>query len=155
MPRRNEDRLACRELPALCKGFVQAFSAITAVQPIPHQVGLRGVMQLQQIGQRRQRVCSGGRCAKHRVVEGELGGRSIARQAGGQFQARHFQRAQALAQGGFQRVLPAWPHMQAAPQGLQLVQPMFGKPGLELAIGSYFLLQGLERIEPGRKCRLP
>ena len=64
-------------------------------------------------------------------------------------QARDFQRAQAFAQGAFERVLPALFDVDAAPQTGHAFETVFGQPGLQFAVGLDALLQSLLRVQAG------
>ena len=66
-------------------------------------------------------------------------------------QSADFKRAQTLAQCGFQSVFPALLDVDAAPQALQTIQPVFGQPGFQLAVNFDFFLQRAQSISFGRQ----
>lgn len=158
MARGHIDGLARLQLRAAVQRLVQRLRRKAAMQPV-HQHGTQAaVVHAQQVGQARLRGgglglrCGGG------AVEGQTRGRGISaagtQKAAHHVQPPHGQGRQALAQRGFQGVLPAGLDVDAAPQTLQAIQPMPGQPGLQLAIDLQLFLQRLESLQACRQVGL-
>ena len=159
------NRLARLQAFARRQRVVQRGRGVAAVQPVAHQCRQAHIVQAQQISQRLEGerwVGSARRCGVGRRIKREFGRRAVlvgacvrASKTPHQLQPADFQRAQTLAQGGFQRVFPASLDMQAAPQPLQVFKAMPGQPGFQLAVGLDFFLQRLERFQPRRQVGAP
>jgi hypothetical protein len=107
VPLAHHDDLAMREPVALRQGFVQARGRVDALEPVVEQGGQAGVVQAQQIGQARQCPVRVLDRRRRRRVEGQLGRRRVGSEGAHDVQPSHRQRVEPLAQGAFQRGLPA------------------------------------------------
>ena len=146
------------QLVARGQGIVELVCGVAAAKPVAQQSRLPRIVQPQQIGQRLQADGCVGPARQPgiwRRIKRQFGRRCIAAIGAGKaahhVQARDFKRTKPLAQRGFQGVFPTLLDMNAAPQTLQAVQPVFGQPGLEFAISLDLFLQGLQRLKPGRQ----
>jgi hypothetical protein len=86
-------------------------------------------------------------------VERQLGRRRVGGEGAHAVQAADGQRAEALAQRGFERRLPAAVDVHLRPQPGQRLQPVAAQPGLELAVGLHLLLQRAQGSQPGAGLR--
>lgn len=145
------DRLAGLQRAALGQSLLEARGGVAAVQPVGQQGLLARVVEAQQARQPRQIGGAFGHTGHGRAEEGQLGGRRVVGEGADHVEAADLERAQALAQRGFERVLPALLDVDAAPQALQAVEPVLGEPGRELAVGLDLLLQRAQCLEPRRQ----
>ena len=148
------DDLARLELRPRRQRLLETRRSKAAMQPVRQQRLLAGVIQAQQLRQARQRRLGFRRPGLRRAVERQLGRRRVAAEGAHHVEPRHLQRIHALAQCGFERVLPTLLDVDAAPQALQAIQPVLRQPRLELAVGPDLFLQSPERFQSGRQIRL-
>ena len=149
VPSRGHDDLAMGELAAVGQGFFQVGRGVNALQPIVHQGLEARVVQAQQVTQAREGLVGVLDAALGQAVEGQLGRRRVLLERPHGFHPTDFERGQALTQGGLQRVFPPVFDVHAGPQPLQAVEAVLGQPGLELAFGLHFVLQGTQGLEAG------
>ena len=150
----NMNRFAGLQRRAFGQRVFKTGCGVTTLQPVSHHRFLPGIVDLQQIGQPRQRGCGLRRGGQRRAEERQLGRWRVLPEGAHHVQPRNFQRTQTFAQRAFQRVFPALLDVDAAPQTLQAIQPVLGQPGFELAIGLHLFLQRLERLHTGRQVSL-
>ena len=146
MALRHKQGFAGLQLIALCKSLVHIRRGIAAAQPLGQHGSQTGVMHLHFVGQRRQAAGSTAAPGYRACEERQFNGRQVLDKGLHHLQLGHFQRAQAVAQGGLDGVFPSGLHLDAGPQTLQVHQAVLAEPGLEFFIGAQALLQGFERF---------
>ena len=104
-------------------------------------------MHAHQVKQAGQSAACGRVARCRRTKKRQFGRGRIAAKGLHHVQARNLKSAQAVAQRGFDRVFPTGLHLDAAPQALQMLQPVLLQPGLQFAVGLEALLQGFERLQ--------
>ena len=122
---------------------------VDAFEPVVEQRLQARVVQLEQVGQARQRAVRVGDRALRRRVERQLGRRRVADEGAHDVEAADRQRVEALAQRRLQRRLPAALDVHLGPQAGQAVEAVLGQPRLELALGLHLLLQRAQRLQAG------
>src|SRR5574337_948643 len=107
------------------------------------------VVELQQVRQPRQRAVRVRDRRRRRRIEREPRRRRVGGEGAHRLQPPDLERAQALAQRGFERGLPAGLDVYPGPQPAQAIEPVLAQPGFELARALHLVLQRAQRVEPG------
>ena len=151
----RHDDFAVRQVRARGQRRIEIGRGVDALEPVVQQRLEAGIAEPQQVAEARQGAMGVRDRAGRRRVERQPHRRRIGGERLHRLEPADLQRADALAQRGFERRFPAVLDVQASPQALQRIEAMLGQPRLQLAFDLHLLLQRALRREARAELGLP